>query len=137
MLHKITKLKMKINLDGLGITASLLCAIHCAVLPLLFTSLPLLGVDIIQNRNFEYGMISLAFGIGSYALYHGYRRHHHRLTPFILLAIGFVFLTLKEVLPRHHVWMVVPALLFIVSAHYFNYLFCQKARHCHEDDCNH
>ena len=39
----------KINWDGLGVTTSLICAIHCAVLPLLFTSLPLLGGDIIHN----------------------------------------------------------------------------------------
>lgn len=127
----------KINLDGLGIAASLLCAIHCAVLPLLFTSLPLLGVDIIQNRVFEFAMIALAFVIGTYALFHGFRRHHHRLLPFLLFTLGFAFLVTKEVLAEHKTWMVIPALLLIITAHYLNFFFCQKARHCHADDCNH
>jgi len=35
----------KLDLDKVGIGASLLCAIHCALLPVLFTTLPLLGVD--------------------------------------------------------------------------------------------
>ncbi len=128
---------MKINLDGLGITASIVCAIHCAVLPLIFTSLPLLGVDIIQDKSFEFGMIGLAFVIGTYALYHGYKRHHHSLRPFGLLLAGFFFLILKEILRTHLVWMVIPALVLIVSAHYFNYKLCQKASHCHDTDCNH
>ncbi len=65
-------LKMKINWDALGVTASLACAIHCAVLPLLGISLPLLGVDLVQSRPFEFGMIALAFVIGIYALTHGF-----------------------------------------------------------------
>jgi hypothetical protein len=137
VLHKKSSVLRKINLDGLGIAASLLCAIHCAVLPLLFTSLPLLGIDIIQNRQFEFGMIGLAFAIGTYALYHGFRRHHHHLLPFLLLAVGFIFLVTKEVLPVHRAWMVIPALLFIISAHFLNFWYCQKAKHCHADDCNH
>jgi len=137
MLQNNMPILKRLNLDGLGIAASMLCAIHCAVLPLLFTSLPLMGIDIIKNKAFEYGMIGLAFVIGSYALMHGYRRHHHRLIPFPLLGIGFVFLILKEVLPNHQVWMVIPALLFIISAHFYNYWFCQKAKHCHADDCDH
>ena len=43
----------KINYDALGITASLACAIHCAVLPLLMTSLPVFGINIINNYFFE------------------------------------------------------------------------------------
>jgi len=39
----------------------LACAIHCALLPLILTSLPLFGVELIDNIAFEYGMIVLAF----------------------------------------------------------------------------
>ena len=42
-------MNLKINWDALGITASLACAIHCALLPLFFTSLPILGINIIEN----------------------------------------------------------------------------------------
>lgn len=137
MLHNKMPILKRLNLDGLGIAASLICAIHCAVLPLLFTSLPLMGIDLVKDKVFEFGMIGLAFIIGCYALYHGYQKHHHRLVPFVLLSTGFVFLIVKELLPTHAVWMVFPALAFIVSAHYFNYRLCQKAKHCHADDCNH
>ena len=127
----------KINYDALGITASLACAIHCAVLPLLMTSLPVFGINIINNYFFEYGMISLAFVIGIFALYHGYKEHHHRLLPILLFSGGISFLLLKEWFHQYHVWLLIPAVLLIVFAHYLNYRLCRKAAHCHADDCNH
>jgi hypothetical protein len=71
----------KINWDALGIGTSLACAIHCALLPLILTSLPVLGIEVIDNVAFEYTMIFIALGIGSFALLHGYRRHHHNSLP--------------------------------------------------------
>lgn len=133
----IQKMLNRINLDGLGITASLACAIHCAVLPLLFNSFPLLGVNIINNHAFEYFMIALAFVIGVTALRHGFKKHHHKPAPFVLLSIGFGFLIVKEILSVHQTWLVIPAVIFIVSAHFYNYRLCRKANHCHANDCNH
>jgi hypothetical protein len=63
----------KINWDALGIATSLACAIHCALLPLLFTSLPIFGVNVIENLIFEVIMVLLAFFIGIYSLYHGWK----------------------------------------------------------------
>lgn len=128
---------MKINWDALGIGASLACAIHCAVLPLLFTSFPLLGINILHNPWFEWGMIAIALVIGIHALRHGIRKHHHRYTPLVLLVIGFVFLMAKEAVHELHTVMVVIAVILIVTAHYLNYRFCRSANHCHTDDCAH
>ncbi|MFZ1857821.1 MAG: MerC domain-containing protein, partial [Chitinophagaceae bacterium] len=66
-------MRLKINWDALGIGASLACAIHCALLPLFLSSLPLFGVNIIHHIGFEVGMIVLAFCVGTYSLYHGYK----------------------------------------------------------------
>jgi len=62
---------MKINLDFLGIGTSLACAIHCALLPLFMSSLPVFGVNIIDNLYFEYIMVGVAFIVGILALRHG------------------------------------------------------------------
>jgi len=59
-------MNFKINWDALGISASLACAIHCALLPLFLTSLPLFGINIIHNYWFEASMILLAMAIGGY-----------------------------------------------------------------------
>lgn len=130
-------MKMRVNWDVLGISASLACAIHCALLPLFFTSLPLFGINLVENQTFEAGMILLSFCIGVFSLTHGYRRHHHRWIPLIVFSAGFLFLVMKEFFVQYELWMLFPAVLLIVSAHLLNYRFCRLAHHCHTDDCNH
>lgn len=130
-------LKSKINWDAIGITTSIACAIHCALLPLILTSLPLFGINIINNVSFEFGMIVLALGIGSYTLYHGYKKHHHRWLPLILFFAGFIFLIGKQLFSIYEIWLLIPAVILIVSAHILNYRFCRIHDHAHAEDCDH
>ncbi len=123
----------KINWDALGITASLACAIHCALLPLLFTSLPVFGINIIENTYFEVIMVLLAFAVGSYSLYHGFKKHHHSALPIIVFSIGFAFLILKLFLVAYESWLLVPAVVGIAGAHLINYKSCQLHSHPHKD----
>jgi hypothetical protein len=127
----------KINWDALGITASVACAIHCALLPLLFTSLPVFGINIIENPTFEVTMIFLAFGVGTYSLYHGYKRHHHSIIPIVVFSAGFVFLILKLFFVEYEKWLLIPAVFGIVVAHIINYKSCQLHNHAHKEDCDH
>ncbi len=124
-------------MDALGITASLACAIHCALLPLFLTSLPVFGINIIHNVTFEVVMIVLAFCIGSFSLFHGYRSHHHRYLPLIVFSAGFIFLVLKQFFLQDELWFLLPAVIFIMSGHFLNYYFCRQSNHCHVDDCDH
>jgi hypothetical protein len=127
----------KINLDTIGISASLICAIHCAILPLFFASLPIFGLEILHNKIFEYSMIAFAGIVGSYALYHGWKKHHHKKLPLIIFLTGLCFLILKEVFIAEELLLLIPAATFIIGAHYLNYRDCRKANHCHKDDCDH
>lgn len=127
----------KINWDALGITASVACAIHCALLPLFLTSLPLFGINIINNIFFEAGMILLAFCIGAYSLFHGFRQHHHSKWPLVLFSIGIVLLIVKEFFVAYEAWLLVPAATLIIVAHVVNYRSCRVHNHAHTDDCNH
>ena len=115
----------KLNLDALGITTSILCAIHCAVLPLLMASLSIFGVNIVHNALFEYGMIILAFAIGTAALWHGFTRHHRRLTPWMLFATGIILLITKQIWPGAELALLPFAVLFIIGAHSLNYRWCR------------
>ena len=127
----------KINWDALGVGTSLACAIHCALLPLFLSSLPLFGVNIIDNTFFEAGMILLALCIGSYSLYHGYKKHHHKRLPLILFLIGLTFLVLKQFFIRYESWLLIPAAVLIIFAHVLNFRFCRIHNHAHKDDCDH
>ncbi|HEV7780247.1 MAG TPA: MerC domain-containing protein [Chitinophagaceae bacterium] len=130
-------MKFRINWDAWGIGASLACAIHCALLPAFLNSLPLFGIDIIDNIAFEIGMILLALCIGGYSLYHGYKKHHHSLLPLSIFIAGFIFLVLKQFFIKYEGWLLVPAVLLIITAHLLNYRFCRVHAHAHRDDCDH
>lgn len=120
-------MKKRINWDALGIGASLACAIHCALLPLILTSLPIFGINIIENKGFEYLMIGLAFVIGAYALWHGYQKHHRQWLPLAIFSVGIIFLFAKEIWHKHAILLLIPAVIFIVGAHYYNFRLSKKA----------
>jgi uncharacterized membrane protein YoaK (UPF0700 family) len=130
-------MKFKINWDAFGIAASVACAIHCAVLPLLLSSLPLFGINIIENQGFEFLMIALAFVVGVYSLYHGRKKHHHSYYPMVLFAAGISLLFIKSILHSHSLMLLLPAVSLVVIAHYLNYKLCRVHNHAHADDCNH
>jgi len=140
MLHSryiCTLMRLKINWDALGVFASIACAIHCAVLPLFISSLSLLGVNIIKNTAFEYGMIFLAFAVGLYSLYHGVRKHHRSFWPVLIFSIGMLFLFAKQLWHQWEIWFLVPAVTCIVTAHYQNYRLCRTHATTHEGGCAH
>jgi len=130
-------MKFRINWDAMGIGASLACAIHCALLPLFMSTLPLFGINIIHNTAFEAGMIGLAIAIGTYSLWHGFRRHHHSLMPLLLFYSGITFLVLKQMFIHYATWLLIPAVILIVTAHLINFRSCRVHNHAHADDCNH
>jgi len=121
-------MEAKFNWDIIGIATSVACAIHCALLPLLMTSLPLFGINIIHNLAFEWGMIALAFSVGSYSLFHGYIKHHRSLVPVLMFSAGFVLLILKQFFHQVEYWFLTPAVILIIIAHYYNYRLCHKSK---------
>jgi divalent metal cation (Fe/Co/Zn/Cd) transporter len=130
-------MKNKFNWDAFGIGTSMACAIHCALLPLFLTSLPVFGIEVIQNMSVEIGMVALAFVVGLYSLYHGWKKHHHSWLPMAIFFAGFVFLVLKLFLTQYEHWLLIPAVSGIITAHIINYKSCRIHSHAHADDCDH
>ena len=118
----------RINWDFFGMLTSIACAIHCAILPLVISSLPIFGINIINNSPFEWLMISIAFVVGSVAVLHGYRSHHKSLVPFYLFITGFIFLVVKQFFLSVELVFLLPAVFFILFAHILNYKYCHQAK---------
>jgi hypothetical protein len=90
-------------------------------------SLPVLGINIIDNAHFEYGMIGLAFLIGSGALWHGFHKHHHRSGPWRFFAAGMILLLAKQI-GHSYQFLILPfAVALILIAHGWNYRLCRGA----------
>jgi hypothetical protein len=121
-------MKWKANWDEMGILTSVICAIHCGVLPFLLPALSLFGVNIIHNIYFEWLMIGIAFMVGVYALYHGFVRHHRSYKPLLFFAFGFVFLVAKQFWIQYEYLFLIMAVMPIIYAHYQNYRLCRKVK---------
>ena len=106
-------------------TASILCAVHCAIVPVLLTSLPLLGLGFLANPIIEWGMIIFALCIGVYAIGLSYFRTHHKWLPMMLLVLGFlIIITGHAFITSWREAIVVPiGGLLIATAHFFNYRY--------------
>lgn len=67
--------RMRALLDRLGAAGSLLCAIHCALLPVGFAVLPTLGLAAWAGEGFERAFVAFATLLGLFTVLWGYRRH--------------------------------------------------------------
>lgn len=88
-------------LDRLGATGSLVCAVHCAVLPLLIALLPALGLSAWLGEGFERAFVVFATLLGVFSLASGYRRHRV-LRALGMLIVGLVVLWTAVLYPPLH-----------------------------------
>lgn len=118
-----------VNWDALGAGASFICAIHCALLPILLGAVPLLGFQFFENPYIEYTLLVSSFLIGLVALYRGYTLHHRKITPIILFAVAFPVLVWAHLKLSGIVSysVIAFAAIFIIAAHIINW----KAQHKH------
>lgn len=72
--------------DKISIGASLACTVHCILLPLVFGTLPLLGIELLENIVLELVTIAISALLGGWAIYRGYY-HFHRSKLVILLFL--------------------------------------------------
>lgn len=117
------------RLDQLGITASVACAIHCAALPFLITTLPLWGLSFLANSWVEISMICLSLVIGTWSLASAFPKHK-KLLPLLILLTGFALIG------TGHYWIaaleavLVPLGGFtIAAAHLVNWRYTRTCTH--------
>ena len=79
--------------DWLGVSASVLCAIHCAAMPFVVGLLPLLGLSFLAEPSFHKWMVGICLALALLAFVPGWRRHH-RLAPTIIGLGGLGLITL-------------------------------------------
>ncbi|MFN9115680.1 MAG: MerC domain-containing protein [Bacteroidota bacterium] len=125
-------MSFKINWHTLGISASIICAIHCALAPLLISTLPLFGVNIIENLWFELILLLVAFLIGVITLWHGYRKHHQKKGPLLLFSFGMICFILHQFYESDDgiLLLIIPGVIAIITAHLLNYHYCRVLQSC-------
>lgn len=118
-------------LDSIGIGTSLLCAIHCVMLPLFLSTVTLFGVELLRNVYVESGMVLVSFGVGYWAFSNGYRLHHRKIWPILIFSAGMgILLVSNFILAGSHAekLLKITAAFFIITAHMFNVKYSIKKR---------
>ena len=89
-------------LDRIGATGALVCALHCALLPILIALLPSLGVSAWLGEGFEQVFVLFATLFGLAVLAWSYRRHR-AMRALALLVPGLAVLWVGVLYaPLHH-----------------------------------
>lgn len=122
--------------DRLGFTASVLCAVHCALLPLALALLPALGLNVGGWLDFDQAFVVFATVLGVTTLTVGYRRHRAfrawaLLLPGLALVWGGAFTWLHDHGLAHAAIMVAGGLL-LAAAHLVNLRLSHPARADHQ-----
>ena len=127
-------------LDRLGATGSLLCAIHCALLPLLIALLPSFGIAAWLGEGFERGFVLFATLLGLSTLVWSYRRHRVMRAIGLLLPglaalwFGVLYAPLHHSLVPHAIVMTFGGAL-VGLAHLLNLRL--NHGHVHDASCAH
>jgi hypothetical protein len=132
MLHFMKTKFVTLNLDFLGFSASMLCAVHCAALPLVMTAGALSSLTWLDNALLESLFIISSFGIATWSLLKSYWRHHHRLLAIGVVAIGFVLLATSRLVTED--WEPLLAVMggvTIAVAHVINWRLHIACNMCH------
>jgi carbon starvation protein CstA len=123
--------------DKAAVTLSMLCTIHCLLLPFFLAWLPTAVALTVESESFHLVMILLVLPLSLFALFVGCKAHKR----YRVLVLGFIglFLLLLAIFLGHDVLgemgekiLTVIGSLFIVVGHLQNYHLCRHNACC---DC--
>jgi hypothetical protein len=109
--------------------APFLCLLHCMFVPLVISSLPLLGLKIICNKWFDIFLILLGVGFTVPSLCWGFKQHR-KFYPFLTIISGLAWFYLAFDDPRHHLCFALFGGLCLFGSNILNRKLCKHCLHC-------
>ncbi|MEQ8304175.1 MAG: MerC domain-containing protein [Cyclobacteriaceae bacterium] len=123
---------LSFHLDVIGFSASLICALHCAIVPLLLTFSALGSVTFMDDPVIELSMISISLILAMSSLLPCYFSHHHRIAPLIWAVSGFLLIAIGNLAPveKYEILLTPAGGCLVAMAHYTNWRKCNKQQNC-------
>lgn len=117
--------------DRFGFGASLLCALHCALLPVALALLPAAGLRLGGWVDIDQAFVVFAALLGGTTMTLGYRRHR-AFRAWMLLMAGLVLVGLGSFTPLHshglgHAALMTVGGLALAGAHLLNLRLTHRA----------
>jgi len=129
MTKLITAYLRKTNIDKFGVVASLICAVHCSVLPIITSLLPLSGLSFFEKPAVEFGFIGTSLIIALYSLIPSYLKVHRSITPSLIVLFGFSLISFGHLSNLEYLEAYTSTLggISIALAHVLNIALLKKA----------
>ena len=117
-----------LQLDSLGFSASLICAIHCAVVPVLLTVSTWGGLQLLSDPSVEITMLCLSSGLALASILPSYIRIHKKVNAIVLVTIGFILIALGrlEVGKAWEIAFTSVGATLVAVAHIINWRLCKN-----------
>ena len=134
-------------LDKAGMIASITFAIHCMIMPLIVTLLPIFGLSLFATEEFEWMLLMVSAMLGVTSLCFGFKKHKS-FRAFSFLGIGLTFLVIGRLAHEHvshfrvftfdiYLLFLVAGAILVALSHWLNNKLCKSCLPCHSSGCEH
>lgn len=123
----VASMKNRLTFPNISSLLAILCAIHCALMPILVSITPVFASWLGGAHWMEWVLVGSALLMGSVPLVRGYLTHGE-LRPALLLITGFAWIVSPHILDMHaweYIFSGIGA-IFLVAAQIQNMQFTQK-----------
>jgi hypothetical protein len=124
-------------LDRTGAVVSLACAIHCALMPIAFGLLAVLGTQWMASSVFEWSIVGLSAALGLFSLVPSYRNKHREPRCLIFFVSGLGLILIAQLLLSSKMQFEIPGVVcggvLIAVAHIVNRRLCQSCVGCNAE----
>lgn len=120
-----------INLDFLGFSASMLCAIHCALVPFVMTVGIMSGLSWLNEPWVEVSFILISIFLAMFSLYPTYKKKHSNAKPLQIAAVGFFLLFVSRIAGHGSMYEVIPIVIggiLIAISHVINWRLLKASK---------
>ena len=119
---------VSLHLDAIGFFASLVCALHCALLPILLLLLPFTQHAFLKNTHAEGALLVVSFVVAAISLRLSYLKHRRRRV-LVMMSAGFCLLFLGIALAPTalaELLMTSSGGSLVALAHYLNWRYARR-----------
>ena len=86
----------RLSWDVVGFSASFLCAVHCALLPMLVLFSSYGGDALTHNHTIENAILFFSTVLGTISIIPSFRKHHQKVLPVITFFAGIFVIILSR-----------------------------------------
>ena len=118
----------QVILDRAGILTSMLCAVHCMIVPMLISISAFSSWAFLNDERIENVVLLLSAIIALWSLLPSYLKVHRKVTPVVILLSGFLLIGLSRFMVNVNESVLASSgAALVASAHFFNYHFCKNS----------